>query len=47
MVLSLQEAFASLEDPRVERHKRHKLIDIMVLTICSVISGAEGWETIE
>lgn len=47
MLLSLQEAFSSLEDPRVERHKRHKLIDIIVLTICAVISGAEGWEAIE
>ena len=47
MPLSLQEAFSSLEDPRVERHKRHKLIDIIVLTICAVISGAEGWEAIE
>jgi predicted transposase YbfD/YdcC len=47
MALSLQEAFASLEDPRIERHKRHKLIDIIVLTICAVISGAEGWEAIE
>ena len=47
MALSIQEAFASLEDPRIERHKRHKLIDIIVLTICAVISGAEGWEAIE
>jgi Transposase len=47
MPLSLQEAFSSLEDPRVERHKRHKLIDIIILTICAVISGAEGWEAIE
>ncbi|TRW98099.1 ISAs1 family transposase [Candidatus Methylobacter oryzae] len=47
MALSLQEAFSSLEDPRLERHKRHKLLDIIVLTICAVISGAEGWEAIE
>lgn len=47
MALSLQEAFSSLEDPRVERHKRHKLLDIIILTICAVISGAEGWEAIE
>jgi predicted transposase YbfD/YdcC len=47
MSLSLQEAFSSLEDPRVERHKRHELLDMIVLTICAVISGAEGWEAIE
>ena len=47
MALSLQEAFSSLEDPRVERNKKHKLLDIILLTICAVISGAEGWEAIE
>jgi predicted transposase YbfD/YdcC len=44
---SLIEAFSILEDPRIDRHKKHKLIDIIVLTICAVISGAEGWEAIE
>jgi predicted transposase YbfD/YdcC len=47
LTLSLQEAFSSLEDPRIERHKRHQLLDIIILTICAVISGAEGWEAIE
>lgn len=44
---SLQEAFSSLKDPRIERNKRHKLLDIIILTLCAVISGAEGWEAIE
>ncbi|ASF46984.1 ISAs1 family transposase [Methylovulum psychrotolerans] len=47
MALSLQEAFSTLEDPRIERHKRHQLVDILILTVCAVISGAEGWEAIE
>lgn len=47
MSLSIQEAFSSLKDPRVERHKRHQLIDIIVLTICAVISGSDGWEAIQ
>jgi hypothetical protein len=47
VALSLQEAFSVLEDPRVERYKRHKLLDIIILTIYAVISGAEGWEAIE
>jgi len=47
MSLSLVEVFSKIEDPRVERNKRHKLIDIIVLTLCSVISGADGWEGIE
>jgi predicted transposase YbfD/YdcC len=47
MSLSLQEAFSSLQDPRVERHKRHKLLDIIILAVCAVVSGADGWEAIE
>jgi len=47
MALSLQESFSSLEAPQVERHKKHKLRDIIILTLCAVISGAEGWEAIE
>lgn len=46
MSLSLVESFSSIEDPRVERHKLHKLIDIIVLTICAVVSGSDGWESI-
>jgi predicted transposase YbfD/YdcC len=40
------EHFSKLPDPRIERNKLHNLIDIIVLTICAVISGAEGWEDI-
>ena len=36
--------FADLKDPRVEGKTRHLLIDILVIAICSVISGASGWE---
>jgi predicted transposase YbfD/YdcC len=45
--LSLQESFDSLKDPRVDRNKKHPLLDIIILTLCAVISGAEGWESIE
>lgn len=41
------EHFSSLKDPRIERHKRHSLIDIIVLTLSAVASGADGWEAIE
>lgn len=47
MSSSLEEFFSSIEDPRVDRHKKHKLLDIIILTLCAVISGAEGWEAIE
>lgn len=39
--------FGQLEDPRLDRKKRHSLIDIIALTICAVIAGAEGWTDIE
>src|SRR5690606_36926643 len=39
--------FASLEDPRVERTRRHQLLDIIVIAILSVISGGDGWEDME
>ena len=47
MSASILEHFASLEDPRAERNKRHALLDIVLLTMCGVVSGAEGWEAIE
>lgn len=39
--------FESIEDPRIERCKRYELMDILLLSVCAVISGAEGWEDIE
>jgi predicted transposase YbfD/YdcC len=44
--MSLVTHFAKLEDPRIERKKLHSLIDIMVLSICAIVSGAEGWQGI-
>ena len=41
------ECFGELADPRVERTKKHMLLDIIGLSICGVLSGAEGWEEIE
>jgi predicted transposase YbfD/YdcC len=45
--LSIARHFRSLEDPRIERTKKHLLLDIITLTICAVIAGAEGWEDVE
>ena len=36
-----------LVDPRVERAKRHELLDIIVITICAVICGADNWVEVE
>ena len=43
---SLVECFADLPDPRVQRTRRHLLIDIVVIAISAVVCGAEGWEDI-
>jgi len=36
-----------LPDPRVERTRRHKLIDILVIALLAMINGAAGWEDME
>lgn len=43
----LEKYFASLPDPRVERTRDHKLLDIVIIAICTVIGGAEGWTDVE
>jgi predicted transposase YbfD/YdcC len=45
--LSLADAFADLPDPRVDRTKKHRLADILVIAICAVVAGADGFEEIE
>lgn len=47
MDTSLLSHFGKIEDPRIERKKLHKLIDILAITIAAVICGAEGWEDLE
>ncbi len=44
---TLIEHFSRITDPRIERTKRHKLIDILVIAICATICGADGWEEFE
>ena len=45
--ISLVEYFGSLEDPRRPQGRRHNLLDIIAMTICAVVAGAEGWDDIE
>ncbi len=45
--LSIREHFGTLPEPRLERQKRHHLIDIVSIAICGAICGAEAWTHIE
>ena len=44
---SIDKHFANIEDPRIDRTKLHKLLDILVIAICAVICGADDWEEVE
>lgn len=44
---TISEYFSAIKDPRLERTKLHQLIDIITITICAVISGAESWNDLE
>jgi predicted transposase YbfD/YdcC len=39
--------FENLTDPRLERTKRHNLLDIIFMALCATICGAEGYADIE
>jgi len=43
----LNDCFASLQDPRVERTRLHQLSDILTIAILAVLSGGNGWEDME
>ena len=44
---TIEEHFSAIKDPRLDRTKLHQLIDIITITLCAVISGAESWSDIE
>jgi len=43
----LLRVFENVEDPRVERTRLHRLSDILIITLCAVICGADSWTEIE
>ena len=38
--------FEGLKDPRVERTRRHQLMDIVIISVLAVVAGADGWSDI-
>jgi hypothetical protein len=47
MTTSIQQHFGGIKDPRIDRCKRHQLLDILVIAICAVICGADDWTEVE
>ena len=45
--VDLMTTLSVIYDPRQQWKVEHKLVDILILTICGVIAGCEGWEEIE
>lgn len=43
----LEEYFGDLPDPRIDRTKKHQLIDIIAIAICAVVCGADNWVEVE
>jgi predicted transposase YbfD/YdcC len=44
---AFQEHFKGLNDPRVERTRKHPLIDIVFIAVCGALSGANSFAAIE
>jgi predicted transposase YbfD/YdcC len=47
METNLHKFFGQIHDPRLDRKRKHLLIDIIILTVIAVISGADSWDSIE
>src|SRR5512138_3006349 len=43
---NLRAQLATVPDPRIDRTKRHLLLDILVIAVCAVLAGAEDWVSI-
>jgi predicted transposase YbfD/YdcC len=41
------DVFSSIKDPRVERTRLHKLVDILTIALVTLINGGSGWSDME
>ncbi len=44
--LAIKKYFRKLKDPRINRRKKHLLLDMIAITICAVICGCNDWQQI-
>jgi len=45
--LGFLDFFNEIEDPRIDRKKLYTMSEILLTTLCAVISNAEGWNDVE
>lgn len=45
--LAIGTYFAEVDDPRIDRTKDHMVLDSIIITMCAVICGADGWVDVE
>ena len=45
--MSIISHLEKIEDPRTDINIKHDLIDVMFLTLSAVLSGADGWKSIQ
>ena len=47
LAVDLRSHFATLEDPRDGSAQLHNLLDIIIIAVCAMICGANGWTEVE
>ena len=46
-LITLANSFITIQDPRIDRAKKHNIVDIIMITLCAVMCGVDHWEDIE
>lgn len=44
---SINTHFSDIDDPHIDRTKRHNLLDLLVIPLSAVNSGADKWEEVQ
>ncbi len=39
---ALKKEFTNVADPRIDKNKKHLLVEILIMSICAIIAGADG-----
>jgi hypothetical protein len=45
--ITLIEHFSAIPDPRVERTREHRLVDLLVIAVCTLLCGGESFYDME